>query len=65
MRQFAERHPSFPQQTTGDQFFDEAQFEAYRQLGEALGVRLRAVLTKQGLRSRQLELESRRPPDVA
>ncbi|MDX1984852.1 MAG: hypothetical protein SFV51_31560, partial [Bryobacteraceae bacterium] len=24
----------FPQQTTGDQFFDEGQFEAYRRLGE-------------------------------
>ena len=27
-------HPAFPHQTTGDQFFDEAQFEAYRMLGE-------------------------------
>ncbi len=27
-------HPDFPHQTTGDQIFDEAQFEAYRQLGE-------------------------------
>ncbi len=26
--------PSFPHQTTGDQFFDEAQFEAYRSLGQ-------------------------------
>ena len=26
-------HPNFPDQTTGDQFFDEVQFEAYRQLG--------------------------------
>jgi hypothetical protein len=24
----------FPQQSTMDQFFDEAQFESYRQLGE-------------------------------
>ena len=27
-------NPDFPHQTTGDQFFDEAQFEAYRMLGE-------------------------------
>jgi len=27
-------HPEFPHQTTADQFFDDAQFEAYRALGE-------------------------------
>jgi hypothetical protein len=27
-------HPTFPHQTTGNQFFDEAQIEAYRMLGE-------------------------------
>lgn len=26
--------PQFPDETTGDQFFDEAQFESYRKLGE-------------------------------
>jgi hypothetical protein len=26
-------HPDFPDQSTGDQFFDEEQFEAYRELG--------------------------------
>ena len=26
-------HPSFPHQSTADQFFDERQFEAYRELG--------------------------------
>lgn len=30
----------FPQQTTGDQFFDEEQWEAYRRLGEIAGERL-------------------------
>lgn len=30
----------FPQQTTGDQFFDEEQWEAYRRLGELCGERL-------------------------
>jgi hypothetical protein len=30
-------HPDFPDQTTADQFFDEAQFEAYRQLGYSIG----------------------------
>ena len=27
------KHEAFPHQTTGDQFFDESQFESYRQLG--------------------------------
>jgi len=27
------KHPQFPHQSTGDQFFDESQFEAYRALG--------------------------------
>jgi hypothetical protein len=27
------KHPTFPQETTGDQFFDETQFECYRALG--------------------------------
>lgn len=30
---YARRHPPFPFQSTVDQFFDEAQFESYRQLG--------------------------------
>lgn len=31
------RRSSFPDGSTGDQFFDEAQFEAYRELGYHLG----------------------------
>ncbi len=30
-------HAKFPDQTTSDQFFDEAQFEAYRELGYGVG----------------------------
>lgn len=30
-------HEDFPDQSTADQFFDDAQFEAYRQLGYSLG----------------------------
>ena len=29
-------HPDFPDETTADQFFDEVQFEAYRELGYAI-----------------------------
>jgi len=31
---YRREHPDFPHQTTGDQVYDEAQFEAYRALGE-------------------------------
>jgi hypothetical protein len=27
-------HPDFPHESTGDQFFDEGQWESYRRLGE-------------------------------
>jgi hypothetical protein len=30
---YAGKHSDFPQQTTADQFFDESQFESYRELG--------------------------------
>lgn len=30
------KHPQFPDQSTADQFFDEGQFEAYRELGYAI-----------------------------
>ena len=33
VRQYATGHPSFPQEPTTDQFFDEAQWESYRALG--------------------------------
>lgn len=34
---YARANPDFPNQTTADQFFDEAQFESYRQLGLMIG----------------------------
>ena len=33
-------HDTFPDESTGDQFFDEKQFEAYRELGFQLGKRM-------------------------
>jgi hypothetical protein len=33
-------HPDFPQETTADQFFDEAQWESYRKLGQHMAGRL-------------------------
>lgn len=38
------RFPVFPHQSTGDQFFDTEQFEAYRALGEHVGQQARVVV---------------------
>ncbi len=38
--QYALQNPDYPQQTTADQFFDEAQWESYRKLGIDSGRRL-------------------------
>jgi hypothetical protein len=37
VRAYGETHPDFPQQSTADQFFDEAQWESYRKLGLEIG----------------------------
>ncbi len=37
---YARQYPDFPHQTTGDQDYDEAQFEAYRRLGECAAASL-------------------------
>ena len=42
---YAARNEAFPQQGTGDQFFDEAQWESYQQLGLHIG----ALLTRANL----------------
>ena len=34
---YATQNPAFPNQSTADQFFDERQFEAYREAGYAAG----------------------------
>lgn len=37
LRKYHAENPDFPHETTADQLFDEAQFEAYRALGEHIG----------------------------
>lgn len=37
VRHYSEQHPEFPNESTGDQFFSESQFESYRALGRHLG----------------------------
>ena len=51
-----QRNPDFPDQSTGDQFFDEDQFEAYRELGYRLGG---AMITSLGLGALLQDLQHR------
>lgn len=59
---YADRNQAFPQQTTGDQFFDEAQWEAYHQLGLLMGQALTEDLIEEAIeaatRSRGARLSS-------
>jgi len=45
---YAESHHEFPDVSTGDQFFENADFEAYRMLGEFLAAK--ALATDKGYR---------------
>jgi hypothetical protein len=38
--QYQRTHPFFPHEPTSDQYFDEAQWESYRKLGEHIGTEL-------------------------
>jgi len=49
IRQYAKDHPSFPQESTSDQFFDEAQWESYRSLGEWTARRVLAPVVLEAL----------------
>lgn len=40
IRQYRDAHPSFPHESTADQWFDEDQFEAYRHLGQSIAEEL-------------------------
>lgn len=53
IRDYARRNPSFPHETTGDQFFSEEQFEVYRALGFHA---LNGAFTKPGMLATDLEL---------
>jgi hypothetical protein len=45
INRYSQQHADFPQQATADQWFDEAQFESYRRLGEKSGMAAVAELT--------------------
>jgi len=55
LKRYRTIHPDFPHQSTLDQFYDEEQFEAYRQLG---------VHVAEGTFSSELMTRDRNPADV-
>ncbi len=54
-------HPDFPDETTADQFFDEEQFEAYRELGYAIA---KSAVAHLGLENNDLSDPKRFVEDV-
>ena len=38
IKAYKKLHEDFPNESTADQFFDEAQWESYRKLGEIIGL---------------------------
>lgn len=47
--EYRHAHPDFPQETTADQFFDEAQWESYRSLGHCIGMRVFGSTAQRGV----------------
>ncbi len=50
--EYQRQHPSFPHQSTGDQFFDESQFESYRRLGHHVAMNVLSRAVESGTESR-------------
>ncbi len=48
VRRYHTEHPAFPHESTADQFFDEAQWESYRRLGEHIADKIFRSLDDQG-----------------
>ena len=46
---YAAQNKDFPDQSTADQFFDEVQFEAYRELGYRLTIKMLESSVPQGV----------------
>ncbi|MEO8256694.1 MAG: hypothetical protein ABI868_05035 [Acidobacteriota bacterium] len=59
VRQYKSSHPTFPHESTGDQFYGEDQFESYRHLGRDIGFEVFGPLTGEpSLASAALKLRS-------
>ncbi len=61
VKQYHSKHPNFPHESTADQFFDEAQWESYRRLGEHIGSVLFDSRAKQAAKWIPSELSANLP----
>ena len=62
---YKKAHPEFPNQSTSDQFFNEAQFEAYRELGFQTAHRMMCdVMHDADLRARDDLMNILGEPDI-
>lgn len=50
VKNYRQEHPEFPHETTADQFFDDDQFESYRELGEHVALRALSDVSDLGWR---------------
>ncbi|WP_200898758.1 patatin-like phospholipase family protein [Candidatus Rhodobacter oscarellae] len=55
IKEYRDRNPAFPHESTADQLFDEGQFEAYRALGEHIA---RSTLPRAHLTGRALSFQN-------
>jgi hypothetical protein len=55
--QYRTRNPHFPHESTGDQFYDEAQWESYRRLGEHCAGAVFRFIEDRGLTRRENAVE--------
>jgi hypothetical protein len=53
VKNYRQEHPEFPHETTADQFFDDDQFESYRELGEHVALRALSDVSDLGWRPEQ------------
>ncbi|MGO9058225.1 MAG: hypothetical protein ACLQU2_12710 [Candidatus Binataceae bacterium] len=56
--QYHSSHPSFPHESTADQFFDEAQWEAYRRLGQHIVEKIFAMTDEGGFLPASKQVQS-------
>lgn len=62
IQEYHSRQPAFPHQTTGDQWFDESQFESYRKLGQHIAEK---ALSKLKLKTAEKEPPNEEEPSKA
>lgn len=63
VRQYGIENPEFPQQSTIDQWFDEAQFESYRQLGRHCALTVFDKINQDSRKQKREELSAKKQTD--